>query len=74
MRNIDYASPVLADGKLYVTSTKGKFFVLSATPEMELLSTNAITDETGFGGTPAVSRGELFIRSGSKLYCIADGS
>ncbi|MGB7345797.1 MAG: PQQ-binding-like beta-propeller repeat protein [Pirellulaceae bacterium] len=71
-RNIDYASPVLVGGKLYVTSTKGTFYVLTANPEMELLATNTITDETGFGGTPAVSNGELFIRSGSKLYCVAE--
>ena len=71
MRNLDYASPILADGKFYVTGSTGTFYVLSATPEMELLATNKISDETGFGGTPAVSNGELFIRSGSKLYCIA---
>ena len=71
MRNLDYASPILADGKFYITGSTGTFYVLSATSEMELLATNKISDETGFGGTPAVSNGELFIRSGSKLYCIA---
>ena len=71
MGNLDYASPVLADGKIYVTSNSGEFFVVSATPELELLATNKLTDTTGFAGTPAVSNGELFLRSHGHLYCIS---
>ena len=71
---MDYASPVLADGKIYVTTNGGDFYVVSATPELELLATNKLTDETGFAGSPAVSDGELFLRSHGHLYCIAETS
>ncbi len=67
----DYASPVLADGKIYVTTHGGTVYVVSATPELEILATNTLTDKTGFAGTPAVSNGELFLRSHGHLYCIA---
>lgn len=72
MGNLDYASPVLADGKIYVTTNSGSFHVVSATPELELLATNKLTDKTGFAGTPAVSDGELFLRSHGHLYCVAE--
>ncbi len=71
MGNQDYASPVLAGDKLYVTTKSGAVYVLKATPELEIVATNRLSDSTGFDGTPAISSGELFFRSGSKLYCVA---
>ena len=68
----DYASPVLAGNQLYVTTKSGAVYVLKATPELEIIATNRLSDSTGFDGTPAISSGELFFRSGSKLYCIAE--
>lgn len=70
--NIDYASPVLAGGRLYVPTRSGEVFVLEATPDLKLLSTNKLTDKSGFAGSPAVSDGQLFIRSGTHLYCIGE--
>ncbi len=72
MGNLDYASPVLAGDYLYVTTKSGAVYVLRATPELEIIATNRLNDRTGFDGTPAISNGELFFRSGSRLYCIAD--
>ena len=67
----DYASPVLADGKIYVTTDSGTVYVLAAKPEFKLLATNDMTfDASGFGGTPAISDGQLFLRSHTHLYCI----
>jgi outer membrane protein assembly factor BamB len=68
----DYASPVLADGKIYFASNSGTVFVLAAKPEFELLATNNLGfDSSGFGGTPAISDGQMFLRSHTHLYCIA---
>ncbi|MCO8125042.1 PQQ-like beta-propeller repeat protein [Stieleria sp. TO1_6] len=69
--NAEYATPVLVDGNLIVTAPGGEFHVVAATPEMEVLHTNKLTDETGFPASPAVSGGRLFLRSGTRLYCIA---
>ena len=69
----DYASPVLADGKIYMTSDAGTVFVIAANPEFELIATNDMTfDSSGFGATPAISNGQLFLRSHTHLYCIAE--
>ena len=39
-----YASPVLADGKIYYVTREGKTFVVAAQPEFELLATNDLGD------------------------------
>jgi outer membrane protein assembly factor BamB len=68
----DYASPVIADGKIYYTSRSGVMHVLKASDKFEQLATNRVTSESeDFSATPAVSDGQLFIRSNKHLYCIA---
>ncbi|MGV3485833.1 MAG: PQQ-binding-like beta-propeller repeat protein [Planctomycetaceae bacterium] len=67
-----YSSPIIADGKLYVTLKSGLVHVLEAAPEFNVLESNWITgDNSGFDATPAVSEGQLILRSGKYLYCIA---
>jgi outer membrane protein assembly factor BamB len=67
-----YASPVLADGKLYVVSRWNGTFVLAARPEFELLAQNRLeSDESDFNATPAIGDGRLYLRSDKFLYCIA---
>lgn len=67
----DYASPVLADGKLYFSSRSGDVFVLKIGEGFEQLAVNHL-GEAGedFSATPAVSNGCLFIRSSKNLYCV----
>lgn len=64
------ASPVLADGKIYATSEDGATSVLAAGPEFKVLSVNKLNDYTL--ATPAVSDGQIFIRTSRYLYCIGD--
>ncbi len=64
------SSPVLADGKIYATSEDGTTSVLAAGPEFEVLSVNKLNDYTL--ATPAVSDGQIFIRTSQYLYCIGD--
>jgi outer membrane protein assembly factor BamB len=65
------ASPLLADGKLYITSEAGVTTVLKAGKETKLLATNAIGDT--ILATPVASDGAIFLRSDRALYCIAKG-
>ncbi len=68
----DYASPVIADGKLFLATKAGRFYVVAAKPKFELLATNDLTsDSSGFDGTPAISDGEIFVRSHAAIYCIS---
>jgi outer membrane protein assembly factor BamB len=61
-------SPVLADGKIYVTNEDGLTTVVQAGPKFEVLSENSLNDYTL--SSPAISDGQIFIRTSSYLYCI----
>ena len=62
------ASPVVADGKLYVTSEDGVTTVLEAGPTFKVISENDLADYTL--SSIAVSGSQLFIRTTKFLYCI----
>lgn len=71
---IQKSSPVLADGKLYVGTENGKFFILKPTQDgcqildEDLLGTE-LAPETIIGSV-AVSNGRIFLVSSEALYCI----
>jgi hypothetical protein len=65
------ASPLLADGKLYVTSESATTAVLAAGPEFKLLHTNEMNDDWTLSSI-AVSGKELFLRTSNALYCISE--
>ncbi len=65
------ASPLVADGKLYITTELGDTLVLSAGPEFKLLSTNLLDDEYTLSSL-AVSGDRLYLRSSTHLYCIGN--
>ncbi len=62
------ASPVLADGRIYVTSERGLTSVFRAGPEFELLAENDMDDYVL--SSIAVSDGQIFLRTTSHLYAI----
>ncbi|QDU56182.1 outer membrane protein assembly factor BamB family protein [Aeoliella mucimassa] len=68
----DYSSPIVADGKLYYFSRSGSGYVFKFTDDgLEQLAVNKFESDTGeISATPAVSDGQLFIRSTSTLYCV----
>ncbi len=71
---IQKASPVLADGKLYVGTENGKFFILkpSATG-CEILDQDQLGTEAqpeAIIASPAISNGRIFVVSDSALYAI----
>jgi outer membrane protein assembly factor BamB len=65
-----YASVTIADGKMYVVTKKSGTYVLAAGPKFEELAHNTLSDDSIFNASPAVSQGQLFLRSDKALYCI----
>jgi hypothetical protein len=65
-----YASPVLADGKIFAVSRYNGTFVFAAKPEFKLIGQNKLEDQSQFNATPAVSGKQIFLRSDRFLYCI----
>ena len=65
----DYSSsPVLADNKIYVVSEEGLTTVVKAGPQFEILAENSLDDRCL--SSPAISGGQIFIRTSQYLYCI----
>ena len=64
-----YASPVAADGRIYVVGREGTTAVLEAGPAAKVLATNVLNDATDT--TPALVDGELYLRGAKHLYRIS---
>lgn len=64
------ASPVAADGKLYLASEDGDVFVVKAGRKFELLATNPMGQ--ALMATPAMSAGILIVRTENALYAIGE--
>jgi outer membrane protein assembly factor BamB len=62
------ASPMLADGRIYLTDDDGITYILKAGPDFEVIARNSLNDECY--SSPAISHGHLFIRTNHYLYCI----
>ncbi|MBZ5496292.1 MAG: PQQ-binding-like beta-propeller repeat protein [Acidobacteriia bacterium] len=62
-----FASPVGADGKVWLVSQDGTVSVVSARGDWEILAVDALGDEVF--ATPAVADGRLYIRTQNMLYC-----
>lgn len=68
-------SPTGADGKIYFQNFRGEVFVVAAAgPEFKLLHTTTLGDngDDKIRAVVVPSQGNLFIRTGSKLYCIGE--
>lgn len=70
----DYASPIIANGKLYYLKGTGDMFVFEIEGDLKQVAVNRMSDESEtFSGTPALSDGRMYVRSDKHLYCIVDG-
>lgn len=65
-----YATPLLADGRLYYVSRENGIFVVAATPEFKLLSHTTIEgDDSFFAASPVpLPGGSILLRSDRFLY------
>lgn len=64
-----YASPVAANGRVYVLGREGMCLVLNQSPKLEVLAQNKLDDKTD--ASIALAGNDLFIRGHQNLYCIA---
>jgi outer membrane protein assembly factor BamB len=62
------SSPVLADGKVYISNEDGVTVVVKAGTEFAVVAENKLEEYTL--SSPAVSDGQLFLRTAGHLYCI----
>ena len=63
------ASPVGANGKLYLATEDDDVVVLRMGEKFEVIATNTLTDQV-FIATPVIADGDLFLRGQSTLFCI----
>ncbi len=64
------ASPVAADGHLYLTAEDGRVLVVKAGPEYDLVAVNKLDGPVL--ATPAISRGSMFFRTSSRLVAVSE--
>ena len=62
-----HASPVAADGKVFLANTDGKITVLRAAGQWDVIGVNDLGEEVH--ATPALSEGRLYVRTRSALFC-----
>lgn len=61
-----FASPVAADGKVFLVGQNGQVSVVRAAGDWEVLAVNELDDEVF--ATPAIADGRVYIRTRSALY------
>jgi outer membrane protein assembly factor BamB len=64
-----FASPVGADGKVFLVSQDGTASVVDAKADWEILAVNPMGDEVF--ATPAIADGKIYLRTKSALYAFA---
>ena len=72
-RNNFSSSPILADGKIYITREDGKTFVLAQGNEFKVLAANEL-DGSQAVATPVFVEGHIYIRTDTHLFCIGSKS
>jgi len=62
------ASPVAADGKIYLSNEDGEILVIAAGREFKLISTNSMGEL--LMATPALSDGVMYVKTAASLFAI----
>ncbi len=62
------ASPVAAEGRIYFLGDNGETTIIEAGPEFKVLAKNPLDEAVQ--ASPAIARGQIFIRTQQHLYCI----
>ncbi len=65
------ASPIGANGKLYLATEDGAVVVLKMGEKFEVIATNTLEDQV-FIATPVIAAGELYLRGQNTLFCISE--
>lgn len=67
-----FASPVAADGRVYLVSQTGETIVAKAGRTPEILARNDLGER--IVASPAIASGQIFLRSDTKLFAIGPGT
>ncbi len=62
------ASPIWADGKIYFLAENGKMTIIEDGPTFKIVAQNELGEKCC--ASPAISQGNLFIRTDKAVYCI----
>jgi len=65
------ASPVAANGKLYLATEDSDVVVVKMGEKFEAIATNTLADQV-FIATPVIAGGEIFLRGQNTLFCISE--
>lgn len=65
------ASPVGANGKLYLATEDGDVVILKMGEKFEVLATNTLQDQF-FIASPVILNNEIFLRGQNTLFCISE--
>ncbi|MBL8208768.1 MAG: PQQ-binding-like beta-propeller repeat protein, partial [Blastocatellia bacterium] len=65
------ASPVGANGKLYLATEDGDVVILKMGEKYEVLATNTLEDQM-FIASPVIINGDIFLRGQNTLFCISE--
>ncbi len=65
-----YASPVGAQGRVYVTGRNGTTLVLERSKELKVMATNTLDDQ--IDSSAALAGNQLFLRGSQFVYCIEE--
>ncbi len=63
-----WSSPVLNEGKIYVMNKSAEVFIFKASPQFELLASNALGEETN--SSVVIAGREIFLRTHAALWSI----
>ncbi len=66
-----YASPVAANGYVYVAGREGVVAILKDSPQFEVVAINKLNDR--IDASPVVIGKDLYLRGHTHLYCITEG-
>jgi len=66
---IQYSSPVLADGLVYMPNDFGVITVIRPGTGFELVAKNSIGEK--LYASPAISNGRIYLRGDKHLFCIS---
>jgi hypothetical protein len=67
-----WASPLVADGKVYIGTRKGDFWIFAASKEKQVLA--SVTFKRPISGTATAANGTLFVATMTDLYAIRQGA
>src|SRR5262249_28458225 len=65
-----YASPVAADGRVYLTDRNGTTLVIKQVDKLQVLATNKLGEP--IDASPALAGKQLFLRGEKHLWCIEE--